>query len=302
MAEKRKKRMETENCNLINSLILFIMNSDSTVRIQDDMLQTVVFICTPKKGSEEQSEPPIIGTGFLAIDPNKNKVGKDHLYLVTAKHVAKKISNGDVVIRLNNKQGVSEYFTDENARWFYHPTDESVDVAVASCTITPNIAKYKAISFDMFLTDKIMEQGKIGIGDEVYMIGLFAYVTGSKTNQPIARVGNIAMIPRERIPVEINKIKHEIEVYLIEARSTKGLSGSPVLVRESLPNIGKHYLLGLAMGHWGPGLKNYYRFNTEYENDVNIGIAVVVPAKKILEVINHPLFVKFRNEKDNKQK
>ena len=44
--------MEIKNRSLINSLILFIMTSDSTMRMQDDMLQTIVFICNPNKESE----------------------------------------------------------------------------------------------------------------------------------------------------------------------------------------------------------------------------------------------------------
>ena len=254
------------------------------MRISDNILQSVVFICRPKKESQEESKYPFVGTGFLAVDAENCKVGKDHLFLITAKHVAKKISNGDFFIRVNNKEGSFEN-KQENTRWFYHPTDNSVDVAVASCSLTPDKAEYGALPLDMFLSDEILKQGKIGIGDEVYIIGLFAHVTGTKRNQPIARVGNIAMIPSERIQVETDNFEGKIEAYLIEARSSGGLSGSPVFVRESfLPNKGckgEHYLLGLAIGHWAPKLKNdILEIKIRHENGVNVGIAAVVPAKK----------------------
>lgn len=54
------------------------------------------------------------------------------------------------------------------------------------------------------------------------------------------------MIPSELIHTD--KLG-DIEVYLIEARSIGGVSGSPVFVRESFPRAGKHYLLGLMHGH-----------------------------------------------------
>jgi hypothetical protein len=108
-----------------------------------------------------------------------------------------------------------------------------------------------------------------------------------------------------------------IDAYLIEARSIGGISGSPVFVHETVimnrtltrPSDntqhakelllhGEFYLLGLMHGHWEvlPKDKNSNPIKTKSrdEDTVNTGIAVVIPAKKILDVLYHPEFVEMR--------
>jgi hypothetical protein len=90
---------------------------------------------------------------------------------------------------------------------------------------------------------------------------------------------------------------------LIEARSIGGLSGSPAFVFETVPvGIGTFYLLGLMHGHWDipPQMKNDFKINPELFGRVNMGIAIVVPAKKILEVLNHPQLVTQRENTEKK--
>jgi hypothetical protein len=137
------------------------------------------------------------------------------MHIVTARHVAEKIDGATFFVRANNKQDSFEYLKSEETRWFYHPTDNSVDAAVAPFWLTPDI-DYRAIPLDMFLSDETLVQGKIGIGDEVYITGLFRHVAGSKRNQPIVRIGNVAMIPTE--PIFTEKFGN-IEAYLIAARA-----------------------------------------------------------------------------------
>lgn len=251
------------------------------MRVQEDTRQCVIFLCREDK--------TIVGTAFLVVVPTKNQPNASFLHLVTARHIAEKIDGTTFFIRANNKQNSFTYLKGEKTRWFYHHTDDSVDVAVAPFWLTPDI-DYRTIPLDIFLSDETLVQGKIGIGDEVYITGLFHYVAGSKRNQPIVRIGNLAMIPTEPI---LTKKFGNIEAYLIEARSIGGRSGSPVFVRESFPRSGKHYLLGLMHGHW--------RTSESYGN-VNIGIAVVIPAKKILEVLNHPFLVNLRSKEEKEIK
>jgi hypothetical protein len=103
-----------------------------------------------------------------------------------------------------------------------------------------------------------------------------------------------------------------MDVYLIEARSIGGISGSPVFVRGTL-NIpgrdsssgkpqtihgisGDYYLLGLIHGHWDirESELNEPSFIHDRQRGVNLGIGVVVPANKILEIIDHPQLVAAR--------
>jgi len=94
---------------------------------------------------------------------------------------------------------------------------------------------------------------------------------------------------------------NHIEAYLIESRSIGGLSGSPAFVRQTVPGgMGSFYLLGLMHGHWDipPEQKNDLLMSGDYFGRVNMGIAIVITAKKILEVLYHPELVERRQKSD----
>jgi hypothetical protein len=237
-----------------------------------------------------------IGTAFFVSIPSSIE-GTSYIFLVTAKHVAEKLGNSHFFIRINKKDGSSLTFEAEGAKWLTHPTDGSVDVAVLPWAPSLEEFDYKAVHVNMFLSNEIVQKEGIGVGDEVFITGLFAHVSGSNRNLPIVRMGNIAMMPDEVIPTEFG----ELEAYLVEARSIGGLSGSPAFVRKTVPlGIGGFYLLGLMRGHWEipAQSKNDLLMNDDLLGTVNMGIAIVVPAKKILEVLNHPELVKMREQKD----
>ena len=122
-------------------------------------------------------------------------------------------------------------------------------------------------------------------------------------------------MPEEKIQTG----SEEMEAFLIESRSIGGLSGSPVFVKVAEPRTGGHtlrikgrrmrvsetrelgvdriYLLGLVHGHWDiPPSQVDAAIVDNSRESVNVGIAIVVPAQKILEVLNHPEFERSRNE------
>jgi|SRR5208283_1039052 len=266
------------------------------MKITEDVKNCVVFIAV----KNDEGQLRFVATGFFVW---LHVPEGGFLYLVTAKHVATRLKGRQFLIRVNLKDGSSDFVEAESgSNWWYHPKDESVDVAVLSWSTTRiELVDYKCIPETMFLNDEIISQQEIGIGDDVFITGLFAHLSGSKRNLPIVRTGNIAMMPDEKI---LTKQFGESEAYLIEIRSIGGLSGSPAFVRPSNPNpmiIGQPsvYLLGLTSGHWEIPPERRNEFQT-VEDDaidkVNMGIAVVVPAKKIREVLYHPGLVKERSE------
>jgi hypothetical protein len=256
------------------------------VKISDEIRKCVFFICVPKTLINGTQGVSFVGTGFFVGVELEGLEGLQRIFLVTAKHVAEKLANKQYLIRLNNKTGGSNYIQGGGTKWFYHPTDNAVDVAVIPYAPSAQIFDYKAVPTKMFLTDEIVKENKIGIGDDVVITGLFAHACGSQRNQPIVRMGNVALISDEPLPTDSGNM----EAYLIESRSISGLSGSPAFVYESTIGRRKIYLLGLMHGHWdiAPELKNDQILDDEIFGKVNMGIAIVVPAKKILEVINQP--------------
>jgi hypothetical protein len=51
----------------------------------------------------------------------------------------------------------------------------------------------------MLVEDVQFSPNGIGVGDEVYIAGLFGFASGDVNNSPILRVGNLTMIPQEAL-------------------------------------------------------------------------------------------------------
>jgi hypothetical protein len=224
-------------------------------------------------------------------------------HLVTAKHVAEAIEPAEALIAMNAKDGAPLFLRTGEQQWLYHPTENnSVDVAVMPFG-SARFQDYDIqwIPEDMFVTDKRIVDFDIGLGDEIVIIGLFTRFFGKTQLIPLVRTGNIAMMPKDKLPI---RDFGEMEAYLAEGRSIGGLSGSPVFVRNTVKTpaqtpqgpghifgLGSVHLLGLMHGHWDLPVS----FSaTQQAEAVNMGVSIVVPAKKILETLYHPELVAMR--------
>ena len=256
-----------------------------------------------------------LGTGFIVSIPGS--FGNQFGFLVTARHIAEQIESRDWLLRVNttNGQTVELDARPNSSKWYYHQTERRyVDAAVT--LIAPPKREglevdFRPVPTSMFIKEESFEEKGIGVGDEIFIAGLFNKVIETSHVMPIIRMGNVAMIPGEKIP-NGNSL---IEAYLIESRSIGGLSGSPVFVRETLKlqtmnlkpgadlstvsdrypgesfgrtfdvaemlGVGRYYLFGSAVGHWD--------VPTGAGNEaVNMGISMVTPAGKILEILMQP--------------
>ena len=227
------------------------------------------------------------------------------VHLVTAKHVAEAIEPAEAIIAMNAKDGAPRFLRTGDHSWFYHPTEkDSVDVAVLPLgSANMDLYDIAFIPESYFATEKRIAEYDIGLGDELIIVGLFTRFVGTTQLHPIVRSGNIAMMPRDKLPV---KGFGEMEAYLAESRSIGGLSGSPVFVRNTVKapvqsakgmtqiyGLGEGHLLGLVHGHWDLPVSFS---TTEQAEAVNMGISIIVPAKKILEVLYHPELAAMRKE------
>ncbi len=220
-------------------------------------------------------------------------------------------ADGLLTLRCNLTNGQIVSIQTHVSSWFFHPTDSSVDVAVVpwSPDFGGQDIQLDLVAIDpdlQFATRAVIADKNIGIGDNLVITGLFSRFVGNERNLAVVRMGSIALMPREPVPT---KKFGNVEGFLIEVRSIGGLSGSPVFVldygaRLSAPGGsgpvvlgggGIFYLLGLLHGHWEtddqPATSEI--FGAE---KLNLGIAVVVPAEKIVEVLNHPKLEAFREQ------
>lgn len=270
------------------------------MQIPEEIRKSVFFVLFLTKDGYK-----LAGTGFFVSMPVTDDPNRTFIYLITAKHVIVEASrasiDGNIWLRINTKNSF-ELIPTLGTAWQTHSEDFSVDAAVLSWAPDSTHFDYLTIPISMATSEDIISKEAIGIGDEVFLTGLFVNHHGKKRNIPIVRVGNIAAMPEEPVTT---RLFGEIEAYLIEARSIGGLSGSPVFVY--LPGmrvIGNtvemkgrtFYWLGLMHGHWDlPVLKEDIVVEDNVSKEaVNMGIGIVVPASKILEIINSSFFLKLR--------
>jgi len=273
------------------------------MQIPDEIRKCTSFACFKDK----EGRINLGGTVFWVIVSPK-EVDYHFGYLVTAKHVIENIKeksvDGRVLIRINVKEGTPKFVAIDTSAWLYHLTDSSVDVAVFPIWLSQDEYDHIPITVGMAATEEVIKENEIGVGDEVFLTGLFVNHCGIKRNLPIVRVGNIALMPEEPVQTELGPI----DAYLVEARSIGGLSGSPVFVNLGASRVfgnktkfagGKIYFwLGLMHGHFGVPKQHEDDVATGLlsKEVVNMGIAIVVPVTKILEVINQDSLVKAREK------
>jgi hypothetical protein len=275
------------------------------VRIPPNLFKGIAFIGAVA-GYNESGDPygDIHGTGFFVRVPSKVDPLKSHLYLVTAKHVVEDLGKSEPYILVNGKDGKAKPLKQLGPKWWTHPSDGTADVVIRQVAQQEGIEGWGAKTEDFISPDDVT-QGNVCVGDEVFVAGYFSPISSDR-NLPIVRHGNVAMLPDEQIQTDYGMAN----VYLIEARSIGGISGSLVAVRPPLrygidmpkgttayfDAIGSFKLLGLMHGHWDirESELNDPQVKHDRKHGVNMGIAIVVPAIKILETVNQPGLAELR--------
>jgi hypothetical protein len=192
-------------------------------------------------------------------------------------------------------------------KWFTH-SDPNVDLAVL-----PFHLDFDALGVDCVAiqTSGMVENKNpmedAGCGDFCYVIGLFAKRQGKSQNLPVIHTGHIAMMPHPKELIEtVNNTtgqKRFVEGYLVEISNLQGLSGAPVFVRggvqvnfpvegggsgEGIMAAPTLKLLGVWQGSWDG-------FSVADNQRVPVGIGIVTPAQKLLEILDSPALIENRN-------
>ncbi len=228
---------------------------------------------------------------------------RDHCYAVTASHVAKTSR----VIRANTWSS-SQYFETSEADWIHHPDGD--DLAIYHLAFgNPLEHRLYALDGRFLLTEGFARELAIGPGDDIYMVGRFVKIEGRERNTPAIRFGHIAMQPT-KIPQEQRGI--EQLSYLVEMHSLPGYSGSAVfvLIQEGddygyLLHPARRHGAGLLLGiDWGhlhdrASVRNAGgKVPEKTYVEVNTGMACVVPAWKLKELLELPEVVEHRTKLD----
>jgi hypothetical protein len=227
--------------------------------------------------------------------------------VVTNRHV---VNAGNHVVRMNTKDGRATAVVSDPAEWIVSAED---DVAVLPFAI-PDNADFSAIAPDLFLAEDCLIEGwQLFPGDEVIFYGRFVTHDGRQRNKPVVRYGNVAMMPDPADPVRVGD--DDQEAFLVECRSLSGFSGSPAFVRLAGSRLmaraddqrgwiptGVRFL-GMDCGHlpfWSP-VRPEKSQNSRLADmwvETNTGIAVVVPAWRLLALLNSPRAAQHREHCD----
>jgi hypothetical protein len=286
------------------------------MRVPENALRSVGFVSevvhTDANGQEELDH---FATGFFVSVQSTLVPHMTYFYFVTAKHVVRHLAGHDIRFIVNKKGGGVKQFEGVGNTFWSHPTDEAADVAVLPVWCEPDM-DIVYVPTNNFLTPEVIKKNRrVGIGDEVFIAGLFTYAPGIDRVMPLIRHGNLAMIPEQQIQTDLGFA----DVYLIEARSIGGISGSPVFVRpsvllasnlmEGLPGgrveptlgTGGTEFLGLIHGHWDIRESELNHPKIAHAlHGVNLGVAIVTPAFKIIETLNRTELIAMREAADRK--
>jgi len=281
-------------------------------RIDDMVLDCVVYLYPSIE--DAMAGYRVGGSGFLIGVDSEVHENATVLYAVTNAHV---IRGNCPIIRLNTKLGAKDVIPLNAEDWVLH--EDGDDLAVCPLVMAPGVYKYRYIPSNLFVTPELVEQHRIGPGDDVFMVGRFISHEGQQRNTPLARFGNISMMPWEPIPTEWGIAQ---DSFLVEVRSLSGFSGSPVFVDirpyTTRPGVdpktldvvteplGGPWLLGVDWGHpkFHEPVKQregerWVDVPEGWVIESNSGQAAVLPAWRLQQLLNQEELVMARKRADD---
>lgn len=238
-----------------------------------------------------------MGTAFF-VGVELKPVDRWAVYAVTARHVIDGTRpRGAVYLRCVPEAGKTRLLECPHDSW---KTAAGTDIAIAQ--IAFNLGDYglQFLSIEHLATDQFVETWDVGPGDHVVFSGLFAPLFGRQRDRPIMRFGRISMNPEEDISVPSREgvPAYTHRPYLVEARSWSGHSGTPAFIYFTIDRdmfIGDRLnaqlphpkLLGLVSGHFDVQQQVAFKNDLELQASVatNTGLAMVVPAQKIVDLL-----------------
>ena len=275
-------------------------------RIPDKILDTAFYLY-PDSDSAKLGTG-FGGTGFVVSVKSEKNPEVVTLYGVTNWHVA--VREGCSVIRLNNSDGSVDIREHDPSDWLFDP---QYDLAVIPLQPSEGMRVSQVRAEDLVALDD-----DIGIGDDVFMVGRFIDHDGVASNKPAIRFGNISIDPT---PI-VQPNKQVADCYCVDVHSRSGFSGSPVFVynqttgrfypeNEGRPNPRPLFLKLLGI-HWGQFPEEWEivdgkgrliadgadGMDSQYIKGLS-GMTCVLPAWRIMELLNHPELLEHRKMVEN---
>jgi len=280
-------------------------------RLHHNVLSSVFFLY-PTVGDAKAGRNAE-GTGFLVSWPawvNGEHVG-NHYYAVTNRHIVDPKGSNSPVIRLNAKSGVPDFIRLTTDDWHYF--DAGDDVAVADIALDWDLHDVALIDEFLFANHQWMEEHSVGVGDDVFMMGLFIDNEVQTHNVPKARFGHISMMAHQAAPVRQPHGTNNSSI-IVDMHSRSGFSGSPVFVYRTVGadltqlsfadfKVNQPTLFKFLGIHWGQFPETYKIRRNDKVREMKLegmsGMSCVIPAWRIHDMIDtHPTLVSERRAKE----
>lgn len=265
-------------------------------RLPDWTLKHTVYLYADDTAAKDGKKDG--ASGFLLGYRFKEKLNpvKSHIYAVTNAHAVENYP----AVRVNAAGRDIDPITLPHTSW---KTDPKNDLAVAY--IGAELAQWDANMVmypEDILTEKVADDLNIGLGSDVLMATRLIGHEGKDLNLPILRFGTIARMDtvsvfHERLTVDDSKPFMQESIF-IECRSVPGHSGSAVIAIEGgisemrgddpLEKSEKFKLLGITWCYFPDS------------NGTNTGIAGVVPAWKLIDLLEREDIVAFRDKNEQR--
>lgn len=284
-------------------------------RVPKEWLNTVVYLYPSPQAARDGDRAG--GTGFIVSTPVEDESlaatgRREHLTIITNAHIIH--SGASPVVRINRYDGTFEVIPLAADDWTDHPDGD--DLSAVPLPNTPGVINMY-VERKMVLTEAEAAHWDFGPGDDIFFIGRYVDLEGKEHNIPVVRSGIVSAMPAE--PIEQTDRGFMQESILVEARSLSGFSGSPVFIYTSsyihAPDNREHFagnrvqmtplspcfLLGVDWGHhhWREKVRDGYTGEPVDSADFipsNSGMMMVVPAWKILDLLDLPEFVQRRRD------
>lgn len=250
------------------------------------------------------------GSGFLVGVPSGLGPEWVHLYAVTNDHVR----IAAPVIRYRDQEPIGATPDD----WIPHHSGD--DVAVQPLGLVPD-REWPYIEREAILDWGTALSTRLGPGDDCLMVGRYITPDLEQREQPVIRFGNLATWRPEQVWQKERAFNQES--FLVDMRSLAGFSGSPVIVYWIKPGVmslthparsdtimgqrdlmDRKWLLGIDWGHLPATQPVLDRAGEPladgWQLRVNTGIAAVVPAWKLGELLDQEELVVSRNVAEQK--
>jgi hypothetical protein len=265
-------------------------------RLSDDFVKSSIYLYP--SAIDAQSGTKAGGSGFVIGVPIEGRAVL--LYAVTNRHI---IENGSCTVRVNTSDGKFAVLEFTELDWVFHPAGDDLAVCLLPGLDSTTIRVVHFEEKDHFITNAIVDELNVGVGDDVFVVGRFVNQEGKQRNTPTVRFGNIAQMPPEKISQQRGFTTFEQESFIVEAKSIGGYSGAPVFVgmnptlqRPGRPGISSNRLLLLGIGwgyisDWEPVCDASGRPISNMKVKSNTGMMAVVPAWKLSELLHTPALV-----------